>query len=213
MGSKHVWNQQYIPYDCSYLKKTYRYIEEETNRIYAVGDLTGPGGALKKNAYYRFLGVERFWRYSKTRMEELLVSGRISHKSGRVPLLKRYLDEMHGKPVQDMWADIKPVLNSFKGTRYPTQKPEELLSRIVNTSTNSGQLVYDPFAGLATSGAVCFKLSRRWAGSEISENTCNMAINRLAALGCKANFYSRARLEGEQPVCHSVHSQDAMKGC
>src|SRR4030042_3194320 len=44
-SSKYVWNQQYTEYDEAYLKKTYRHIEPETNRKYALGDLTGPGGS------------------------------------------------------------------------------------------------------------------------------------------------------------------------
>jgi DNA modification methylase len=123
-------------------------------------------------------------------MNELLVNDKISQKKGRVPLLKRYLDEMKGKPIQDIWADIKPVANSYENLQYPTQKPEALLDRIINTSTNPNQIVYDPFAGSGTSGAVCFRLSRRWIGSEISENACHLTLNRLKTLDCGVKFLS-----------------------
>jgi len=191
MSQKYVWNQQYVRYDGSYAKRAYRYVEHESGRKYALGDLTAPGGAAKGNPRYEFLGVERYWRYSRTKMLELLVAGRISHIKGKVPLLKRYLDEMAGKPLQDIWTDIEPVLNSRQSIRYPTQKPEALLCRIISTSSNPGQIVYDPFVGSGTSGAVCYKLSRRWVGSETSARACCATLNRLAALGCKATLHSR----------------------
>jgi DNA modification methylase len=97
-------------------------------------------------------------------MLELLAMGRIVYARGKVPRLKRYLDEMQGKPLQDVWTDIRPVSTSRQNLHYPTQKPEALVTRIISASSNPGQLIYDPFVGSATTGAVCFKLSRRWIG-------------------------------------------------
>ncbi len=184
----HVWNQQYIPYDQAYLRHAYRYVEPRTGREYALGDLTAPGGASKRNARYEFLGVERYWRYSQPKMAKLLRKGRISHSKGKVPLLKRYLDEMKGKPVQDVWLDIPPVSTSRQNLRYPTQKPEALLARIISASSERNQLIYDAFAGSGTSAAICYKMSRRWIGSEISKHACHLTLNRLSALGCKPAF-------------------------
>lgn len=188
MSPDYIWNQQYVSYDDSYLERTYKYVESGNERRYALGDLTGPGGAGKKNPRYEFMGVKRYWRYSKTKMFKLLDKGRIVHKKGQVPKLKRYLDEMMGKPLQDVWIDIKPEYH--RKMKFPTQKPEALLNRIIRTSSNPDQIVYDPFTGSGTSGAVCFRLSRRWIGSEILENACHLAVDRLRALGCKVKFHS-----------------------
>lgn len=158
-SQNYVWNQQYVPYDDAYIEHTYKYVESRTERRYAVGDLTGPGGASKGNPLYEFLGVKRYWRYSKVKMFELLAVGKIAYEEGKVPMLKRYLDEMRGKTIQDIWTDIP--LNCKKGKRFPTQKPEGLLERIISTSSNPEQTVYEPFAGSATGGAICHKLSRR----------------------------------------------------
>jgi len=144
-SSRYTWNQQYTNYEDSYVKKTYRFVETETERMYALGDLTAPGGAAKGNAKYKFLGVERYWRYSKAKMFQLFVNGKIHFKKGTVPLLKRYLDEMKGRSVQDLWTDIKPI--SSRKMQYPTQKPERLLKRIINTSSDPRQVIYDPFSG------------------------------------------------------------------
>jgi DNA modification methylase len=183
-SSNYVWNQQYEPYDDSYVKKAYRFTEQATGRRYALGDLTGPGGASKGNSHYRFLGVERYWRFSRKRMSQLLAQDRIHYVKGRVPLSKRYLDEMHGKPLQDVWTDINPVSSSHENMRFPTQKPEALLSRIVRTSTIPDQRVYDPFAGSGSLAVSCFRLHREWIGSEISKSACRLIATRLSAAGC-----------------------------
>ncbi len=187
ISKNYVWNQQFTPYDEVYVEQTYKFVESITERKYAVGDLTGPGGASKGNPMYEFLGVRRYWRYSKTKMLHLLEVGKIVHEKGKVPLLKRYLDEMKGKPLQDIWMDISP--STQKSDRFPTQKPEALLRRIIETSSNNGQVIYEPFAGSATAGAVCYKLLRQWIGSEISKNNSEAIRRRLNCLGCNVSVY------------------------
>ena len=194
-SQKYIWNQQYIPYDEIYVERTYKYVESVTERRYALGDLTAPGGPTKGNPHYEFLGVKRYWRYSKVKMHQLFTVGKIVHKKGKVPLLKRYLDEMFGKPVQDIWTDIS--LNCKKGKRFPTQKPEAFLERIISTSSNPEHIVYEPFAGSATGAVVCQKLSRRWIGSELSENTCNFAVDRLNAMGCNLKLYPKGEISSK----------------
>jgi len=205
-SQEYVWNQQYMPYDKIYVERTYKYAESTTERRYALGDLTGPGGASKGNPLYEFLGVKRYWRFSKIKMVELLSSGKIAHKKGKVPLLKRYLDEMQGKPVQDIWTDIS--LNCKKGKRFPTQKPEAFLERIISSSSNPEQIIYEPFSGSATSAAVCHKLFRRWIGSEISENACSFALDRLNKIGCDVKLFSEGKIlpkESSKKEEHDTH--------
>jgi DNA modification methylase len=193
-SENYIWNQQYSPYDNIYVERTYKYVESFTSRRYALGDMTGPGGAAKGNPIYKFLGIKRYWRYSRTKMLELLSSGRIACKKGKVPLLKRYLDEMKGKPLQDVWTD---VTLDRKGKRFPTQKPRELLERIVATSSNPHQIVYEAFAGSATAGVVCHKLSRKWIGSEVSSSACRFSLNRLQEIGCNVRLLSKQNSPSE----------------
>jgi DNA modification methylase len=188
LSADYVWNQQFTKYDEDYLKRSYRYVEKESGRRYALGDVTAPGGAAKRNARYEFEGIERYWRYSKLRMRELREAGRIVCEKDEVPRLKRYLDEMRGKPVQDVWTDIKPVSTSRQNLHFPTQKPEGLLERIIGISSREGQVVYDPFVGSGTCGAVCYQMARKWIGSETSSHACRVALNRLAALGCEVDI-------------------------
>jgi adenine-specific DNA-methyltransferase len=181
----YVWNQQFTPYEADYVEQTYRYFEEKTERRYALGDLSGPGGASNGNPSFEFLGTTRYWRFSKIKMLKLYQEGMIVHKEGRVPLMKRYLDEMQGKPLQDIWNDIAFEQNSR--IKFPTRKPESLLKRIIEISSNPFQTVYDPFSGSGTSAVVCSKLGRKWMGSEISWNNCQTLVQRLITMSRQAN--------------------------
>jgi site-specific DNA-methyltransferase (adenine-specific) len=88
---------------------------------------------------------------------------------GKVPRLKRYLDEQRGHPLGDVWRDIPPI-NSQAAERpgYPTQKPEALLERIIQASSNEGDTVLDPFCGCGTTIAVAQRLNRRWIGIDMT---------------------------------------------
>lgn len=183
--SNYKFNYVYVPYTSEYVKKTYKYTEENTGRQYALGDLTAPGGANKGNPYYELLGVTRFWRYSEKRMKELLKAGRIvQKKEGNVPLLKRYLDETgKGVSLQSIWDDINPVGASAKERlHYPTQKPEALLDRIIRTSSNEGDIIMDVFAGSGTTLAVAEKLNRRWVGIDCGKLAIYTVQNRMLNL-------------------------------
>ncbi len=183
-GQDYTWNQQYQPFSQEYIDKFYRYVEPDTGRRYQLDNITGPGGAAKGNPRYEFLGVTRYWRYSKENMEDLYRQGRIVQtKRGNVPRYKRYLDEMPGVPVQDIWEDIKPVTKRSEKLGFPTQKPEELLDRIIKTSSDPMDIVLDPFCGCGTAVAVAHKLGRRWIGIDVSPTACNLMEKRLRSIG------------------------------
>ena len=175
------WNPVYVPYDESYVEGFYKFVEPETGRRYRLGDLTGPGGAAKGNPQYEVMGVTRYWRYSRERMDELIREGRIVQtRPGAVPSYKRYLDEMPGVPLQDMWTDIGPVgAQAQERLGYPTQKPEALLERIIQASSNEGDVVLDPFCGCGTAVAVAERLGRRWIGIDVTHVAISLMKSRL----------------------------------
>ncbi len=162
-------NEIYQPYTQEYVDSFYRY-KDPDGRRYRLGDITGPGGAAKGNPQYEFLGVTRYWRYSKEQMQELYEQGRIVQtKPGNVPAYKRYLDEMPGVPLQDEWDDIPPIgAQAKERLGYPTQKPLALLERIIQASSNPGGVVLDPFCGCGTAIASAQKLGRKWIGIDIT---------------------------------------------
>src|SRR6266536_333208 len=176
-----TWNPVHTPYDAAYIDSKYPYEEPGTGRRYGLWDMTGPGGAAKGNPSYEVMGVTRYWRYSRERMQELIAQGRVVQpRPGAVPRYKRYLDEMPGVPIQDMWTDIDPI-NSQAAERlgYPTQKPEALLERIIQASSNVGDVVLDPFCGCGTAVAVAQRLKRRWIGIDITYLAVSLMKYRL----------------------------------
>ncbi|RYZ92491.1 MAG: site-specific DNA-methyltransferase [Proteobacteria bacterium] len=164
-----VWNPQFTPYDPSYLETAYKNTDPDGRR-WKSSDLTGPGGAAKGNPSYEFLGVTRYWRYTRDNMEKLLQEGRI-HQSrpGSVPRMKHYLDEMPGIVLQDVWDDIAPLSGqALERLGYPTQKPISLLERIINASSHPGDVVLDPFCGCGTATVAAQKMGRQWIGIDIT---------------------------------------------
>jgi len=186
-----TWNPVYTPYDDGYVESFYKYVEPETGRRYGLYDLVGPGGAAKGNPSYEVMGVTRYWRYSREKMNELIAEGRVVQtRPGAVPRYKRYLDEMPGVSLQDIWADIKPI-GAQKAERlgYPTQKPEQLLQRIIEASSNEGDLVMDPFCGCGTAVVVAQRLGRRWIGIDITYLAINLIKRRLRdAFGDESSY-------------------------
>lgn len=180
-GPQYTWNQQYQPYDQSYIDNFYRFVEPETGRHYRLDNLAGPGGAAKGNPHYEFLGVTRYWRYNKERMEQLHTEGRIIQtRPGAVPAYKRYLDEMPGVPLQSLWLDILPIQSQSKERLgWPTQKPVALLERIVKLTSNEGDIVLDAFCGCGTTLEAAAKLKRRWVGIDFSPTACRVMAQRL----------------------------------
>ena len=175
------WNPVYMPYDASYVESFYKFVEPETGRRYRLDNLTGPGGAAKGNPEYEVMGVTRYWRYSRERMDALIREGRIvQRRPGAVPAYKRYLDEMPGVPLQDFWSDIGPIASQAGERRgYPTQKPQALLERIIQASSNAGDVVLDPFCGCGTAIAAAHKLGRSWIGIDVTHLAVALMKNRL----------------------------------
>jgi DNA modification methylase len=173
-------NELYLPYNQEYVDGFYRY-KDADGRRYRLDNLTGPGGSAKGNPQYEFLGVTRYWRYKREKMQELYEQGRIVQtRPGTVPAYKRYLDEMPGVPLQDVWMDILPIQSQSKELLgYPTQKPLTLLERIIQASSNPGDVVLDPFCGCGTAIAAAQKLGRRWIGIDITHLSIAIQKYRL----------------------------------
>lgn len=180
-SDRYTWNVQYTAYDPEYLRTHYKNVEEGTNRRYELADLNAPGGASKGNPRYEFLGVTRFWRFKRERMQSLYEQGRIVQPSeGAVPRYKRYLDEMPGVPIQDMWLDLNPINSQAKESAgYATQKPESLLERVIKASSNEGDLIADFFVGSGTTAAVAEKLGRKWIATDLGKFGVHTTRKRL----------------------------------
>ncbi len=172
---------QYEPYSEEYSTSAYKHVEEGTGRLYRIDNTSGPGGASKGNPYYEFKGVSKFWRYSRETIDRLFNEGRlIQTKTGGDWGYKRYLDEMLGVPIQDLWLDISPLQSqSSERLGYATQKPERLLERILLLSSNEGDLIADFFCGSGTTAAVAEKLGRKWIVSDLGKFAIHTTRKRM----------------------------------
>lgn len=187
-GDKFVWNKQFQSYDQAYIESHYRYLDSNGRR-YRTDNLTAIG--LRGGGYeYEWHGVKKIWRLPSERMAQLDKEGRIYYtKTGTAEYI-RYLDEMPGVPLQDLWTDIPPINPQAKERLgYPTQKPEALLARIIEASSNKGDTVLDPFCGCGTAVVVAEKLNRGWIGIDITHLAVALMKHRLRdAFGRKVKY-------------------------
>ena len=179
-GDSVTWHQGFVPLEESYVKNTYRYVDEETERRFSTTPLTGPGGAEKGNPVYEWNGHTRAWRYSKETMQRLDEEGRLYYSRTGYPRRKLYLDESRGVPLQDVWNDIYSLSGSnSERLGYPTQKPQALLERIIQASSNEADVVLDPFCGCGTAVAAAENLKRRWIGIDVTHLAVALMKSRL----------------------------------
>src|SRR5207249_6176838 len=95
---------------------------------------------------------------------------------------KRYLDESKGVPLQDLWDNIKMIRGIHghsEGVGYPTQKPEELIERMISLSSNENDIVADFFCGSGTTAAVAEKLGRKWIVSDLGKFAIHTTRKRM----------------------------------
>ena len=210
MSDEYTLNTVYTPYSQEYIDNFFRYSDDDGRR-YRLVSMIGTGGAAKGNPFYEFMGVSRYWRYSQKTIQELVERGLVVQtKPGAVPQKKNYLDESPGVPLQDIWTDIAPVQGgSVENANYATQKPEQLLERIINTSSNSDMLVADFFGGSGVTAAVANKLGRRFIHCDIGLNSIQTARDRLVTDG--AEFDVLEIKAGVQLYRNPVQTMDKIK--
>lgn len=186
-GNDFKFNTLYNPLPQSTIDTWYRNVEPETGRRYNKADLTAakPGG----DTLYEWKGVRpptgRYWAYSREKMEQMEREGRLVYSGSGRPYMKRYLDESLGVPLQDWWDDIEMLRGIRVGGErlgYPTQKPLALLERIINASSDPGDVVLDPFCGCGTAIAAAQKLGRKWIGIDITHLSIALMKYRLEAM-------------------------------
>lgn len=170
----------YTPYSETYKNNFYKY-DDWDGRKYRLVTMTWPWGASKWNPFYEVLWVERYWMYSKKRMKELIDNWEvIQTKKGNVPQRRRYLDTSPWVPLQDLWLDINPLQwAAHEKTSIAWQKPEKIIERIIEMSTEEGDIVLDFHLGSGTTAAVAHKMNRQYIGVEQMDYIEEIAISRL----------------------------------
>lgn len=180
---------QYGEHNPEYIRKFYRFDDNDGRGVYQLDNMASPNP--RPNMMYDWKGYSypvKGWRYERTTMSRLDAEGRIhypTNKDGtpdlsRRPRLKRYLGDLSGSIITNIWTDIQP-LHAVASERlgYPTQKPVALLERIIQASSNEGDVVLDPFCGCGTTIDAAQKLNRHWIGIDITQLAVTLIKQRL----------------------------------
>ena len=145
-SSNKIFNKQYIPYTTDYESRA------------------------RKDSDGRMWVDQSLGSISKEKLEEMKRTGQAYQTSTGGWRKKQYLDEMKGQIIGDIWTDINPINSQAKeNIGYPTQKAEDLLTRIIEASSNEGDLIADFFCGSGTTLSVAEKLGRKWIGSDLGK--------------------------------------------
>lgn len=173
-GSKYTWNTLFQGYEDKYVEAFYTHLDAD-GRKWRRSDLTGAGTRNGETGQvWRGLDVTakgRHWAWPPSVLEDMDTAGKLHwpQKRGGMPMLKRYLDEQKGTPIQDVWTDIPPLHNNSPDRLgYPTQKPPALVSRIIESASNPGDVVFDPFCGCGTTIYAAHQTGRKWIGCDIA---------------------------------------------
>ena len=191
LGDDRIYNTEYIPYTDEYINQRFSHVEIQDGKERRFKDA--------------FLGSAT----SNTTIEELKKDNRIYFTSTGAMRLKVYLDEAPGIPLDDIWSDINAVNSQAEErTEYATQKPEALLERIINASSNEGMVVADFFGGSGVTAAVADKLGRKFIHADVNINSIQTARDRLKTNG--ANFAVQKVQDGVTLYRNPVQTKDAI---
>ena len=173
---KFIFNTQYVEMG-KQAKAHYR--NEDENGIFRWDNCGAPG----KKGYSYDLGYgEKMpgngYRMPKEKALQMIKDGTLRVEKDKVPVQKRYLKNDGKVPAKDVWSDIKSLQNN-ENIKYPTQKPEKILERIISASSNENDIVFDCFSGSGTTAAVSEKLNRKWICSDIGKFSIHATRKRM----------------------------------
>lgn len=180
---KNVWNDPREPYTKEDIEMLFPKVDKDGRR-YTTVPLHAPGETRSGPTGQPWRGIKpppgRHWSYPPEVLDELDRKGLIEWSSTRNPRLKIYADEYikKGKKMQDVWLNYKdPVY-----PEYPTEKNLEMVMKIVEASSNPGDVVLDAFCGSGTTAIAAEKLNRRWICIDISSSAIETALKRILSL-------------------------------
>ncbi len=182
-SSSYTWNRPFNDWGQENSEREYPYIETGTGRRFKKVPVHAPGvrnGATGGPWRGKLPPPGKHWQYTPSRLDEMDAQGEIYWSPSGNPRRKVYLDQSSGIPVQDIWLDVKDAHNqNIEITGYPTEKNPDLLKRIIEASSNPGDLVLDCFAGSGTTAHQSSILGRSWIAIDESEEAISTIIRRL----------------------------------
>lgn len=184
-SNQYLWKKAYQPYSSEYVDQSYNNLDPDGRRWKST-DITG-SGLRRGETGLVWRGIDpnpkgRHWVVPPSMLDQWDAEGKIywPAKVGGMPRLKQYLDDMPGILLQDIWDDIAPIgSQAQERLGYPTQKPLALLERIIQASSNEGDVVLDPFCGCGTAVHAAQKLGRNWIGIDITHLAISLIEKRM----------------------------------
>ena len=174
----------YTEADEEYIEQQFRYSDTDGRR-YMITVLRSPNP--RPNLMYDYKGYKtppNGWAITKENMEDLEHKGYLHFPDSKDKQIykKIYLDEYQGQAINNLWTDIATLKGSNSElVGYATQKPEELLERIINMSSDENMIVADFFGGSGVTAAVANKLNRRFIHCDVGINSIQTSRDRLIA--------------------------------
>jgi adenine-specific DNA-methyltransferase len=168
----------------TYIRERFVY-DDGDGRLYSRDPVTNPASQPTASLIYEYKGYKppaKGWAFSRETMEEWDRLGKLYFPIDKSQRIRRktFLDEYEGQPIQNLWTDIYVINSQAKeAVGYPTQKPESLLERRINTSTNEGDLIADFFCGSGTTAAVAERLGRKWITSDLGKFAIHTTRKRM----------------------------------
>ena len=206
-GTPKTFRPQYIAHSQSYIESHYGLVDQDGRR-YGLWDFSQQGVGPPRRFGDRVIPPPpgKHWIWSQEGIDDGIAKGLIEFTSSGTPRLRRYLDQSRGRRLGDIWDDVLDI-NSQAEERlgYPTQKPEALLRRIVQASSEPGDIILDCFMGSGTAQAVAMKLGRRFIGADINLGAAQITTKRL--LGVAGELGKNLRqgklhLDGDSPTTY-----------
>ena len=160
----------------------YPKIDAKGRRYTEIAHFRGKNMAPRPSLCYTWRGYTNphpsGWRVCLDVLEKEYQDGKVViHKNGRLER-RRFYDPQKGVVLGNIWTDIQPPKKG-EVTGYPTQKPLELLKRIIKASSNKGDVVFDPFCGCGTTCIAAQDLDRKWVACDISQMAGELVVKRM----------------------------------
>ena len=177
------FNMQTISHDPSYIEKFYTHDDNDGRGLYRLISIAHSDGFRFDWKGYR--SPPNGYLHSEKKMRKLHEEGKLNYPSDKSKLVmqKIFLSETDGQKLSNLWTDIVHLSSSAReGCGYPTQKPLALLERIILSSTDEGDMVFDPFCGSGTTLVAAAKLNRKCMGCDVSAMAVALAKRRIADL-------------------------------